>query len=108
VTGLISVYITAPDAAAAEGLGRALVEERLAACANVLPGAVSLYRWEGAVQREQEAVLLLKTRAELFEALAARARALHTSQLPCVVAWPIVAASADYAAWVRAQTAGGS
>jgi periplasmic divalent cation tolerance protein len=108
VTGLISVYITAPDAAAAEAIGRALVEEQLAACANVLPGAVSLYRWEGAVQREQEAVLLLKTRAELFDALAARARALHPYEVPCVVAWPIVAESAEYGTWIRAQTAGGS
>ena len=104
MTGCITVYVTAPDAALAETLGRTLVEERLAACANVVPGLVSIYRWEGALQRDAEVALLLKTRAALFDPLAARVAALHRYELPCIVAWPIVQASEAYAAWIREQT----
>ena len=104
MTDCITVYVTAPDAALAEALGRALVEERLAACANVLPEVTSVYRWEGAVQRDREAVLLLKTRAELFPALAERVKRLHSYALPCVVAWPIVQGDAGYLAWIRENT----
>jgi periplasmic divalent cation tolerance protein len=100
----LTVYVTVRDAAAAEELGTVLVRERLAACANVLPGMVSVYEWQGAMQRDTEAVLLLKTRATLFAALQARILSLHAYELPCIVAWPIAAASAEYVAWVRAQT----
>ncbi len=102
----ISVYVTVADAAAAEALGSAVVRERLAACANILPGIVSIYEWHGELARDTEAGLLLKTRRELFEALAARVKALHAYELPCVVAWPITAASAEYVAWIRARTLG--
>lgn len=104
MSDLVSVWITCPTPDAAEALGRTLVEDRLAACANVLPGLVSLYRWEGALQRDAEAGLLLKTRAGLFAALEARVRERHGYQVPCVVAWPVVATSAPYADWVRQQT----
>jgi periplasmic divalent cation tolerance protein len=104
VTGCITVYVTAPDAALAETLGRTLVEERLAACANLVPGIVSLYHWGGALQRDAEVAVLLKTRATLFEPLAARVQALHRYELPCIVAWPIAQASAPYLAWIREQT----
>jgi periplasmic divalent cation tolerance protein len=103
-TGCVSVWVTAADAGSAEALGRAVVEERLAACANVLPGLVSIYRWEGVVQRDAEAGLLLKTREDLAERLAARLAELHDYDVPCIVAWPIAHGSAAYLAWVRAQT----
>jgi periplasmic divalent cation tolerance protein len=103
-SGLVSVWITCAGADEAEKLGRALVEERLAACANVLPGVTSIYRWEGKLQRDAETGLLLKTRAELFPALEARVRALHGYEVPCIVGWPIEAASEPYARWVREQT----
>lgn len=106
MTGLCSVWITCGTADEAERIGRTLVEERLAACANVQPALTSVYRWEGAIHRDAEAGLLLKTRAELFAALEARVRALHAYEVPCIVAWPIVAASEPYAAWVREQTRG--
>ena len=99
-----SVYVTCPDAGVAEGIGRTLVEEGLAACANVVPGLVSLYAWEGALQRDAEVALLLKTRSTLFEALAARVGELHPYEVPCVVAWPIAAVGAPYGAWLRAGT----
>ena len=100
----VSVYMTAASLEAALRLGRALVDEGLAACVNVLPEAVSLYRWDGAVQTESEVVLLAKTRAALFDALAARVRALHDYETPCIVALPLVAGDDDYLAWLRAQT----
>jgi periplasmic divalent cation tolerance protein len=101
----LTVYVTVPDAASAESLGRAVVGERLAACANVLPDVVSIYHWEGELRRDKEVVLLLKTREQLYERLAARVTELHAYATPCIVAWPIVHASAAYLAWVVGQTA---
>lgn len=98
------IYITAPSAEEALTLGRALVEERLAACANVLPGAVSVYWWEGKLAEEPEAVLILKTRADLVEALTDRVRALHPYTCPCVVALPIAAGNPAFLDWIGAET----
>lgn len=98
------VYITAVDAAQALAIGRILVEERLAACINVLPGMRSIYRWEGAVETADEAVLIAKTRAGLVDALGARVRALHTYRLPCVVAVPIAGGDAGYLAWLARES----
>lgn len=104
MTGLVTVYVTCPTAAQAEDLGGLLVSERLAACANVLPGVVSRYVWEGRLQREAEAALLLKTRATLFGALEARVRQLHEYAVPCIVAWPLAGVSEAYGRWVEEQT----
>ena len=100
------IYATAASRDEALSLGRALVEARLAACANVLPGMVSVYWWEGKVEQGDEAVLVLKTRAELVEAATARLRALHSYACPCVVALPIVAGNPDFLAWIGAETQG--
>ena len=104
MTECISVYVTAAARAQAEALGQTLVEERLAACANVFDGLTSIYRWEGAIRRDHEAALLLKTRAALLPQLEARIRALHGYTLPCIVAWPIEGGSAAYLAWIVEQT----
>ena len=82
MTDVRVVLITAPDAAAAEKLARALVEERLAACVNVLPGVHSFYRWEGSVQDDAELLLVAKTRAERVGALAARVKAAFSVACP--------------------------
>lgn len=95
--------VTAPPEAA-ETLARALVEERLAACVNVVPGLVSIYRWQGAVQREAEVLLLIKTRPELAAALAARVRALHPYDCPEIVHAPLAVANPDYARWLAEET----
>jgi periplasmic divalent cation tolerance protein len=97
--------VTAAGRAQAESIGRTLVEERLAACANVLDGLTSIYRWEGAIQHDAEALLILKTRAALLGPVEARVRELHPYELPCVVAWPIAGGSAAYLAWIAAETA---
>ena len=77
------------------------VEERLAACVNVVPGVRSVYRWHGAIETADEALLVIKTTAAAFDALAARVRALHPYSLPEVVAPPLAAALAAYLAWVE-------
>jgi periplasmic divalent cation tolerance protein len=95
------VLVTAPDAEVGARIGRALVEEGLAACANLVPGVRSIYRWQGAVHDDAEVLLILKTRAALSAALAARVRALHPYQLPEVLALPVAGGSEPYLDWVR-------
>ena len=98
------VLITAPDGDTAAGLGRILVEERLAACVNVLPGVRSLYRWKGSVQEDAELLLLVKTRVDRMPALAARVRELHPYDVPEVLALPAVGGSEEYLDWVRSES----
>lgn len=101
------VYITAPDREKALALGRRLVEERLAACANVWDGMTSVYRWQGAIEEAREAVLIIKTRSELVDAVTARVRELHEYDCPCVAAWPIAAGNPPYLQWIEGETAAG-
>lgn len=98
------VYITVGTAAEARRIGTALVEERLAACANVIDGMCAIYRWEGKVETGQEAVLIAKTRADLLDALTERVKALHSYQIPCVVGIPIVGGNGDFLDWIGAET----
>jgi len=98
------VLVTAPTAEKAAELARSLVSERLAACGNVVPGLRSIYRWEGAVQDEPEALLLLKTTADRFEQLRDRVLALHPYQVPEVVALSIEAGSRAYLEWIAKET----
>ncbi len=103
MTDALVVLVTAPDAEVAARLARALVEDRLAACGNVLPGLRSIYRWEGQVHDEPEALLLLKTTRARFEALREAVLRLHPYQVPEVIALPVEAGSAPYLAWLSAQ-----
>ena len=98
------VYITAADLDEAKRLANTLVGERLAACANILPGMLSYYWWDGAVQNEQEVVLIAKTRASRLAALIARVRALHSYSCPCVLALPITEGDPSYLAWIAAES----
>jgi periplasmic divalent cation tolerance protein len=100
----IVVLVTAPTPERAAELARTLVEERLAACGNVVPGLRSIYRWEGKVQDDAEALLLLKTTRGRFEALRDRVLALHPYQVPEVIALPVEAGSAKYLEWIAAET----
>ncbi len=99
------VLITAGTAGDAERLAETLVREKLAACVNVLPGVTSLYRWQGAVQRDSEVLLIVKTRRPLLAQLTARVRALHSYHVPEIVALPIVAGSEPYLHWLAEATA---
>jgi len=93
----LSTVATAEDA---ERIARTLVERRLAACVNVVPGLVSLYRWEGQVQRDEEQLLVIKTRSDRLEALRAALVSLHPYELPEMVALPVVGGHAPYLEWL--------
>ena len=95
------VLTTAPSAEVADALATALVEERLAACANLVPGVTSIFRWQGAMQREAEVLLLLKTTAAAEGRLRARLLELHPYDVPEVLALSPVDGYAPYADWVR-------
>ena len=100
----VAVCVTAPSRTEAEAIGRAVVEARLAASVNIVPGVSSLYWWEGAMCEAGEAMLWMKTRADLVAPLTARIKALHSYACPCVIALPITDGNADYLAWIDAET----
>jgi periplasmic divalent cation tolerance protein len=102
---VVMVYVTASDPAEAEKLGRAAVEARLAACANVLGATTAIYWWEGKVESGPEAALVLKTREDLVPALTDKINALHSYDCPCVVAVPIVDGNRAFMQWLEDETA---
>lgn len=95
---------TCPEAQSAARLARALVDERLAACVNWMPGVHSLYRWNDQVEETVEVLLIAKTTADRFQALSNRLRELHPYQVPEVLAVPCAAGLVDYLHWVHACT----
>ena len=100
------VYITASSEEEAASIGKRLVEERLAACANVISTVRSFYWGEGKIQEGQEAVLIVKTREELMERLIDAVRSLHSYECPCVVSLPIVEGNPDFLRWIYDETGG--
>ncbi|HEX7928561.1 MAG TPA: divalent-cation tolerance protein CutA [bacterium] len=100
------VYMTASSVNEAKRISRALVEERLAACTNILPGMTSFYWWQGKIDEGHETVLIAKTREELVERLTARVKALHSYTIPCVVALPMVGGNPDFLKWIEDVTQG--
>jgi periplasmic divalent cation tolerance protein len=99
------VLTNLPDAASAHALARHLVEQRFAACANVLAPCRSVYRWQGAIEDAEEIPLLIKTTAERYPALEAAIRARHPYELPEIVAVPAVQGLPAYLDWIAAETA---
>jgi periplasmic divalent cation tolerance protein len=97
-------YVTAANKDDALRIARTLVDERLAACGNVLDGMTSVYRWQGVIETASEAVLIVKTRSELIPRVIERVRELHTYQCPCVVSWPIAAGNPEYLKWIGEET----
>ena len=98
--GYLIVLMTASDRDEARMLARTLVEERLAACCNVVDRVESIYRWEGRVEEASEAMLVIKTTTERFDALRERALALHSYDLPELIALPVSAGSPAYLDWL--------
>jgi len=94
------VLITAGSEIEAEDIATALVAERLAACVNVVPGIASIYRWQGEVQRDQEWLLVVKSRRDVLDDLVQRVRELHSYDLPETIALPLVGGSAPYLDWL--------
>ncbi len=101
---LTMIYITTPSPQEALRIGRAVVADRLAACANVLPGITSVYRWQGEVQEDGETALILKTRSDLVERLTTRVKELHSYDCPCVVALSIAGGNPDFLQWIAEET----
>lgn len=97
-------YITCKDVTEARRIGRVLVEERLAACVNILPGMESRYWWKGEIESAQEAVLIAKTRAEAREGLLERVVALHPGETPCIVFLPVTGGNPDYLEWIARES----
>lgn len=93
---------TCPDRETGQRLAESLVEERLAACVNLVPGLTSVYRWEGRVQQDAEILLLIKTIEARVEALTERLRRLHPYEVPEIIALPIASGLTDYLNWVNA------
>lgn len=100
----VFLYITADSPEEAASLGRTLVEERLAACVNILGGTTSFYWWDGEVQQGAETALIAKTRADLAGAVTERIKSLHGYDCPCVVALPITGGNQDFLAWIGKET----
>jgi periplasmic divalent cation tolerance protein len=98
------LYITSAKVEEARRIGKVLVEGRLAACANIVPGLESIYRWQGAIVEDREILLILKTRAELVDAAIAKVKELHSYTCPCIVALPILAGNPAYLEWLGQET----
>ena len=107
MSGNAVVFCTAGSEAEASRIALALVERRLAACVNVLPGIRSTYRWEAAVRTDTEWLLLVKTRADHFEQVRATIRELHSYELPEIVMLDIAAGDPSYLAWIDASVTPG-
>jgi periplasmic divalent cation tolerance protein len=104
-SGVRIALTTAPDAEVAARIARTLVEERVAACANLVSQVRSIYRWQGRIEEQSEVLLVIKTRADRVDALAARLRALHPYDVPELVVLPVETGLDAYLDWVRAETA---
>ena len=100
----VVLYITVPNREEGLRIGRALVEEKLAACANVIDGLTSIFRWEGAVQEESEALLIAKTDRTLVDAASDLVKLEHSYDCPCVVVLPIIGGNQDFIGWISAET----
>jgi periplasmic divalent cation tolerance protein len=103
----VLIYVTTSDSAEAARIGRELVEGRFAACANIISPMQSIYWWDGEVQEAAEAVLLLKTRREMVEAVIEEVKRRHSYECPCVVAMPITDGNPDFLKWIADETGNG-
>ena len=100
----VLVYTTYPSVVEAERAGRSIVERRLAACVNILPGMISHYWWQGALERGEEAVMIIKTRAALADAVERAVKEMHSYTTPALLLIAPAAVDAAYLAWINAET----
>ena len=101
------VYTTYPSLVEAERIGRALLQRRLAACVNILPGMISHYWWQGAIERGEEVVMIVKTRASLAEGVRAAVKDMHSYPTPAILVLPIEGGEPGYIDWLMQETAEG-
>jgi periplasmic divalent cation tolerance protein len=100
----VFVYTTYPSLVEAENAGRAIVERRLAACVNILPGMISHYWWQGALERGEEVVMIIKTRASLAEPVRAAVNEMHSYTTPAILVIPLESVDQAYLGWILAET----
>jgi periplasmic divalent cation tolerance protein len=103
---MVFVYTTYPSIVEAEEAGRALVEQRLCACVNILPGMVSFYWWQGNIERGEEAVMIIKTRASLAERVSTAIKEMHSYEVPAILVLPLETVDVAYLAWMTKETEG--
>ena len=101
----IVVVVTAKDNKEATKIAQGLLEAKLIACANIISGVQSLFRWQGKIDSSKEVLLILKTKKNLFKKVSAKVKSLHSYQTPEIIALPIVEGSQDYLAWVNSSCA---
>lgn len=106
MTDFIVVYVTVASSEEGQRIARALVEERLAACVNLVKGVESIYRWQGKVEQSQEELLVIKSKQELFSRLRDRVKALHSYTVPEIVALPVLEGGKEYLQWWAEQLQG--
>jgi periplasmic divalent cation tolerance protein len=100
----VFVYTTYPSLVEAERIGKAVLERRLAACVNILPGMISHYWWQGAIERGEEVVMIIKTRASLAEAVRAAVKEMHSYTTPAILVLPIEGGEPGYLEWLMRET----
>ena len=100
----VFVYTTYPSLVEAERIGKALLERRLAACVNVLPGMISHYWWQGVIERGEEVVMIIKTRASLAEGVRAAVKEMHSYTTPAILVLPIEGGEPGYLDWLMQET----
>jgi len=105
---VVLIHTNYPSLAEAERAGRAMLEARLAACVNILPGMVSHYWWQGEIERADEVMMIIKTQASLVEAVHEAVRGAHPYVTPSFLVLPVESGDPDYLAWLRAATERGS
>jgi periplasmic divalent cation tolerance protein len=101
---IVFVYTTYPSTVEAEEAGRALVERELAACVNIVPGMISHYRWQGTVERAQEVIMIIKTRASLAQRVSAAVKEMHSYDTPAILVIPIESVDEAYLGWLLEGT----
>lgn len=97
------IYVTTANQESARSIAKTLLEEKLIACANILPEAQSLYRWEGEIKSETESLMILKTATSLVTKVTERVRALHSYECPCIVSWRLESGHEAFLQWVGTQ-----
>ena len=104
MTDYIVVFVTCASEKEGEKIGQALLEEKLAACVNIVPGLKSLFRWKGKISTEQEVLLIIKTKDTLFEKLKKRVIELHSYEVPEIIALGVLAGYEKYLEWLKKET----
>ena len=106
MTEYVLIYVTAPSTEEAETIATSLVEQRLAACANIVPAIRSIFWWKNAIEHEHEALIILKSTKTLFPLIVDAVKSLHSYDVPEIIATPLLCGSDDYLAWISAETQG--